>query len=269
MRGKVAFRRILEFLHGITPAYAGKRPAAWAMAWRTGDHPRVCGEKFSTLFPPPKVAGSPPRMRGKEFILRSRANKTRITPAYAGKSLKKLRKKYNIRDHPRVCGEKVQTLYYPDVQQGSPPRMRGKVLAALMPENRARITPAYAGKSGCCNPDPQGQRDHPRVCGEKRPVPAGLMLLAGSPPRMRGKGNRPAFPPAGGGITPAYAGKRLFQLHSVYLCWDHPRVCGEKSTSRCFLSPELGSPPRMRGKVKRKNLRVKTEGITPAYAGKR
>ena len=49
---------------------------------------------------------------------------------------------------------------------------------------------------------------------------------------------------------------------------DHPRVCGEKlsfAQTYCFLS---GSPPRVRGKVKRKNLRVKTEGITPACAGK-
>ena len=106
MRGKVAFRRILEFLHGITPAYAGKRPAAWAMAWRTGDHPRVCGEKFSTLFPPPKVAGSPPRMRGKAFPFRPGPFCARITPAYAGKSRNGYQRMANQQDHPRVCGEK-------------------------------------------------------------------------------------------------------------------------------------------------------------------
>ena len=214
MRGKVAFRRILEFLHGITPAYAGKRPAAWAMAWRTGDHPRVCGEKFSTLFPPPKVAGSPPRMRGKEFILRSRANKTRITPAYAGKSLKKLRKKYNIRDHPRVCGEKARSVGHGVAHRGSPPRMRGKVHFRDLKKMPLGITPAYAGKS-----QGQGHRcpcpgDHPRVCGEKPQGHPGLFCVMGSPPRMRGKAGSHAHAHDKRRITPAYAGKRK-QIYKI------------------------------------------------------
>ena len=30
------------------------------------------------------------------------------------------------------------------------------------------------------------------------------------------------------GITPAYAGKRMFPEHYNYLHEDHPRLCGEK-----------------------------------------
>ena len=70
-----------------------------------------------------------------------------ITPAYAGKRPDGQKKLHHSRDHPRVCGEK---LAFPGIlarEMGSPPRMRGKVLAALMPENRVGITPAYAGKS--------------------------------------------------------------------------------------------------------------------------
>ena len=50
---------------------------------------------------------------------------------------------------------------------------------------------------------------------------------------------------------------------------DHPRVCGEKT---CFVKRATrtsGSPPRMRGKVARNELRALQYGITPAYAGKR
>ena len=107
MRGKVAFRRILEFLHGITPAYAGKRPAAWAMAWRTGDHPRVCGEKRFHFAQGRSVPGSPPRMRGKAEMDISEWPTNRITPAYAGKSSLDLASVQCCRDHPRVCGEKL------------------------------------------------------------------------------------------------------------------------------------------------------------------
>ena len=50
----------------------------------------------------------------------------RITPAYAGKSTDRIFHFPLVRDHPRVCGEKLLKirLYRPD--SGSPPRMRGK-----------------------------------------------------------------------------------------------------------------------------------------------
>ena len=91
----------------------------------------------------------------------------------------------------------------------------------------------------------------------------------GSPPRVRGKVAGYEVDVKVNGITPAYAGKRLFQLHGVYLCRDHPRVCGEKihSTKNCF--PVLGSPPRMRGRESDGYATAKDYGITPAYAGKR
>ena len=49
---------------------------------------------------------------------------------------------------------------------------------------------------------------------------------------------------------------------------DHPRVCGEKFTQRHISNDEVGSPPRMRGKVTTFFAIVAIVGITPAYAGK-
>ena len=51
--------------------------------------------------------------------------------------------------------------------------------------------------------------------------------------------------------------------------WDHPRVCGEKSTAPGRRSGKTGSPPRMRGKVPGVPPPYCGSGITPAYAGKR
>ena len=50
----------------ITPACAGKRTSTHGMDVRSGDHPRVCGEKHR--FKPCNLhqRGSPPRMRGKD-----------------------------------------------------------------------------------------------------------------------------------------------------------------------------------------------------------
>ena len=76
---------------GITPAYAGKKARCSPQALRRTDHPRVCGEKPSDHCRLPPALGSPPRMRGKaspDFINRQ---PTGITPAYAGKRLKRSR----------------------------------------------------------------------------------------------------------------------------------------------------------------------------------
>ena len=91
------------------------------------------------------------------------------------------------RDHPRVCGEKPCQFVHTLIHRGSPPRMRGKGLSFLFSFQPVGITPAYAGKSGTCLDSIDADRDHPRVCGEKRSLARCRAYLAGSPPRMRGK----------------------------------------------------------------------------------
>ena len=65
MRGKEITTSIREVDFGITPAYAGKSRCLRVLAFRLGDHPRVCGEKLVFFVFCPYVLGSPPRMRGK------------------------------------------------------------------------------------------------------------------------------------------------------------------------------------------------------------
>ena len=172
-------------------------------------------------------------------------------------------------DHPRVCGEKMFGAGKGQTQTGSPPRMRGKDNAAFKVCHMYGITPAYAGKRQTRALLNTAMRDHPRVCGEKPTVPAVGTLLAGSPPRMRGKVCTSTADSAPQGITPAYAGKRRLPYSLFEHLKDHPRVCGEKSISILFAQLEEGSPPRMRGKVALHNNAPAPVGITPAYAGKR
>ena len=85
---------------------------------------------------------------------------------------------------------------------------------------------------------------------------------------MRGKaiaaaeGRRPC------GITPAHAGKRGRCPRPAGRRWDHPRVCGEKIRARLHPRFLVGSPPRMRGKERKRCCTATGTGITPAYAGK-
>ena len=69
-------------------------------------------------------------------------------------------------------------------------------------------------------------------------------------------------------ITPAYAGKSHWTNVQRLLKQDHPRLCGEKVKTNGKSATEKGSPPPMRGKVRRFRKTGKVSGITPAYAGK-
>ena len=71
------------------------------------------------------------------------------------------------------------------------------------------------------------------------------------------------------GITPACAGKSLTPYYKYKNGKDHPRVCGEKKDKLTPEEYELGSPPRVRGKVSYTIHSYRISRITPACAGKR
>ena len=86
-------------------------------------------------------------MRGKGQFLLVHLPAGRITPAYAGKSLRFLFFDLAGGDHPRLCGEKVNAGFHCKLFYGSPPPMRGKVNVVPSKTGAKGITPAYAGKS--------------------------------------------------------------------------------------------------------------------------
>ena len=87
MRGKVQNQQVVLTKDGITPAYAGKSRMIYSFDEVAGDHPRVCGEKALYYCEEYQDVGSPPRMRGKAPSRSSGPFWSRITPAYAGKSI--------------------------------------------------------------------------------------------------------------------------------------------------------------------------------------
>ncbi len=86
MRGKGVLFTDTAPSAGITPAYAGKSLVPLLFLAPTRDHPRLCGEKEVVAVLPDSVRGSPPPMRGKGTKVFQQIQKSRITPAYAGKS---------------------------------------------------------------------------------------------------------------------------------------------------------------------------------------
>ena len=138
-------------------------------------------------------------------------------------------------DHPRICGEKAVEKVQRNRQEGSPPHMRGKGICIHHFEHRSRITPAYAGKSTFTGKDLWFDMDHPRICGEKGRTSAPTRPVRGSPPHMRGKGQRHGQGVGLPRITPAYAGKRLKRSRStvppVAIVPLFPSVCNKPVVS--------------------------------------
>ena len=111
----------------ITPADAGTRQRCRALRLRTWDHPRGCGDKHVYTSCNQLITGSPPRMRGQVNYLVNHPHQSRITPADAGTSLLIQLVGYDLRDHPRGCGDKRAEAEARSTRVGSPPRMRGQV----------------------------------------------------------------------------------------------------------------------------------------------
>ena len=92
VRGKAKNWRTFSISFRITPACAGKRTHIPNRVFNSKDHPRVCGEKIVRAGVRSPGRGSPPRVRGKGCKAVAVLTLTRITPACAGKRLKKAHK---------------------------------------------------------------------------------------------------------------------------------------------------------------------------------
>ena len=212
----------------ITPAGAGKTQRKPRASSTSGDHPRRCGENFSATGLLRKVWGSPPQVRGKRCVRLLRLVLRRITPAGAGKTLDDDYRTFNIRDHPRRCGENYVSLGGVGKLMGSPPQVRGKRRPFANFTHVFRITPAGAGKTNSLHLRNSRLQDHPRRCGENLARAKGMVLDKGSPPQVRGKRYQHSnvidllFR-----ITPAGAGKTSLIPTNYIPNKDHPRRCGE------------------------------------------
>ena len=130
------------------------------------DHPRRCGENENIPFKEHTSIGSPPQVRGKPSLVGEICDSCRITPAGAGKTLRRCRQSRQHRDHPRRCGENAVRRRVRGRAKGSPPQVRGKQRQEYPIFEKLRITPAGAGKTVTRAGDTTGETDHPRRCGE-------------------------------------------------------------------------------------------------------
>ena len=110
--------------------------------------------------------GSSPRGRGKPPGPDLTPTALRLIPAWAGKTLQGHEAGWDFGAHPRVGGENAAEETAVDIHLGSSPRGRGKPNRSENPRNRARLIPAWAGKTRRTARWTGGSRAHPRVGGE-------------------------------------------------------------------------------------------------------
>src|SRR5690606_969906 len=90
--------------------------------------------------------------------------------------------------HPRVCGERCESVGPNTAPNGSSPRVRGEGLVALDSGGSCRFHPACAGRGRCALVPRSEPSVHPRVCGERGDIIVRALLSFGSSPRVRGEG---------------------------------------------------------------------------------
>ena len=130
-----------------------------------------------------------------------------LIPAHAGKTEATEGGEVHAEAHPRACGENWDSFTEFTIDQGSYPRMRGKLERWHDAGNEPGLIPAHAGKTTVASLALTGNAAHPRACGENLRVWRSSSMKAGSSPRMRGKLALDLDVFGFVGLIPAHAGK--------------------------------------------------------------
>ena len=173
----------------LIPAGAGKTIRLRPMKRLSTAHPRRCGENLFLSLRGVASAGSSPQVRGKPSSPGRVPNCSRLIPAGAGKTRRKVAVRVRFPAHPRRCGENKKPVWRILWVCGSSPQVRGK----RRPTNRILVS----------------NKAHPRRCGENNPAFYLRALASGSSPQVRGKLALRDNERGGIRLIPAGAGKTI------------------------------------------------------------
>ena len=132
---------------GIIPACAGSTPSNTTPRATTRDHPRMCGEHFTTTGSPYCSSGSSPHVRGAPTGDLLGVTIGGIIPACAGSTPTATRPSREPRDHPRMCGEHLPDVSLAVPLPGSSPHVRGARPCLPLVAEPCGIIPACAGST--------------------------------------------------------------------------------------------------------------------------
>ena len=166
VRGALNVQQTATRSIGIIPACAGSTQKSVSRFGIIRDHPRMCGEHRPQRKAISAMPGSSPHVRGARTLLHRVGSREGIIPACAGSTFFPVGSGPHCRDHPRMCGEHLESLNPTSPTQGSSPHVRGAHGHVSCHVGAIGIIPACAGSTHMDNDLNNMGRDHPRMCGE-------------------------------------------------------------------------------------------------------
>ena len=213
------------------------------------------------------MTGSSPHTRGARVHPAGLFQRQGIISAYAGSTSGRLPESPATRDHPRIRGEHLATVFIKRSILGSSPHTRGAPhVRGCRADNRG-IIPAYAGSTSPVSQARRSRRDHPRIRGEHCSCVSVGVAPMGSSPHTRGALIYDVAVLREEGIIPAYAGSTRASCGPWPSSRDHPRIRGEHPGTDAMVAMEEGSSPHTRGAHCPKCGVNPAALIIPAYAG--
>ena len=130
------------------------------------DHPRIRGEHRGARKNSHRGLGSSPHSRGTLHSVTIPTLIPGIIPAFAGNTVPWTEKQLEYKDHPRIRGEHILSVWTLQTGEGSSPHSRGTLPDGAFKRLEDRIIPAFAGNTVTGNESGRYCRDHPRIRGE-------------------------------------------------------------------------------------------------------
>ena len=187
----------------------------------------MCGEHERDTSFMNEMVGSSPHVRGAHHLHSPNIRDFGIIPACAGSTMSTANGAAMRWDHPRMCGEHLESLNLMSLIQGSSPHVRGAHMRNQRDWPIRGIIPACAGSTIETPLEWMTQRDHPRMCGEHYAISKNRRADTGSSPHVRGARRFRTHCGMDVGIIPACAGSTSFWRRCQFGERDHPRMCGE------------------------------------------
>ena len=151
-------------------------------------------------------------------------------------------------------------------RQGSPPRVRSRLVKITRHQNRVRITSACAEQTISWRRQTRRTRDHLRVCGADDGIRLVSSDLLGSSPRVRSRRTFESVPSVDAGIISACAEQTTGAANHPDTGGDHLRVCGADYGEQQYKDHTPGSSPRVRSRLPGGRRHGLHEGIISACA---
>ena len=153
----------------------------------TWDHLRVCGADSLAFWNGTHTSGSSPRVRSRPQQIPQAGTTGGIISACAEQTLLQWDAIPSGTDHLRVCGADHHLQGADQLERGSSPRVRSRLIVAPVLRAVAGIISACAEQTASNSSNASSRPDHLRVCGADTIMSSSQLKNEGSSPRVRSR----------------------------------------------------------------------------------